>query len=88
MEWAKRGVREIRNSGVRSLSRHCPRSAKDDDRLARLESEAKLLASVNHSNIAQICDIEKSTGVHVLGMTDVSGLVKLTLAALAGVLSS
>ena len=65
---------EIRNSGVKlrsSAIKTLPEEFdKDADRIARFESEAKLLASLNHPNIAQICGLEKSTGVHVLVMTD------------------
>ena len=36
--------------------------AQDADRLARLEREAKTLASLNHTNIAQIYGLERSHG--------------------------
>ena len=40
--------------------------ASDAERIARFEREAKTLASLNHTNIAQIYGFEKSSGVHAL----------------------
>ena len=40
----------------------------DTERLARFEREAKVLASLNHPNIAQIYGIEESNGVRALVM--------------------
>ena len=45
----------------------------DADRLARLEREAQLLASLNHPNIAAIHSFEHSDGVHFLAMELVEG---------------
>src|ERR1700730_1663303 len=46
-----------------------PRSfAEDADRMARFNREAKVLASLNHPNIAQIYGVEASGGVHALVM--------------------
>ena len=42
--------------------------AADAERIARFEREAKTLASLNHTNIAQIYGFEKSSGVHALVM--------------------
>ena len=50
--------------------------AKDADRLARFEREAKLLASLNHPNIASIHGFEEDNGTHFL----VLELVEDTLA--------
>ena len=47
--------------------------AKDDQRLARFEREAKLLASLNHPNIASIYGLEESDGVKALVLELVEG---------------
>ena len=47
--------------------------AHDPDRLARLEREAKTLAALNHSNIAQIYGLETSGGTRALVMELVEG---------------
>src|SRR5258705_2388089 len=47
--------------------------AGDSDRLARFEREAKVLASLNHPNIAHIYGIEDSGGVSALVMELVEG---------------
>ncbi len=47
--------------------------AQDKERLARFEREARLLASLNHPNIATIHDLEESEGVHFLVMELVPG---------------
>ena len=40
----------------------------DPDRLARFEREAKVLASLNHPNIAQIHGLEEADGVRALAL--------------------
>ena len=45
----------------------------DDERLARFEREAKLLASLNHPNIASIHGFEDSDGVKALVLELVEG---------------
>ena len=40
----------------------------DPDRLARFQREAKVLASLNHPNIAHIHGLEESNGVRALVM--------------------
>jgi serine/threonine protein kinase len=47
--------------------------ARDDERLARFEREAKLLASLNHPNIASIYGLEESDGVKALVLELVEG---------------
>ena len=47
--------------------------AGDDERLARFEREAKLLASLNHPNIASIYGLEESDGVKALVLELVEG---------------
>ncbi len=47
--------------------------ASDVERLARFEREAKTLASLNHSNIAQVYGFEKSDGVRAIVMELVEG---------------
>jgi serine/threonine protein kinase len=50
-----------------------PEFASDPDRRARFEREARLLASLNHPNIATIHGIEDSSGVYALVMELVQG---------------
>src|SRR5215470_18977762 len=47
--------------------------ANDPDRLARFTREAQTLASLNHTNIAQIHGLEESAGVRALVMELVDG---------------
>lgn len=47
--------------------------ARDKERVARFEREAKLLASLNHSNIAQIHGFEESEGKKFLVLEFVDG---------------
>src|SRR5262245_4082183 len=47
--------------------------ASDPDRLARFEREARVLASLNHPNVAQIYGVEESNGVSALVMEFVDG---------------
>jgi serine/threonine protein kinase len=47
--------------------------AQDLERLARFEREAKILASLNHSNIAIIHGFEKTNDIHALVMERVEG---------------
>ena len=47
--------------------------AADEERLARFEREAKLLASLNHPNIASIYGLEESDGVKALVLELVEG---------------
>src|SRR2546425_5329558 len=47
--------------------------AADPDRLTRLDREARLLASLNHPNIATIHGVEDTAGVYALVMELVDG---------------
>ena len=47
--------------------------AEDDERVARFQREAKLLASLNHPNIAAIHGLEESDGTHFLVLEFVEG---------------
>jgi len=47
--------------------------AHDAERLSRFQREAKMLASLNHPNIATIHGLEQSNGTHYLVMELVSG---------------
>ena len=47
--------------------------AKDIDRVARFQREAKLLASLNHPNIAAIYGLEESDGTHFLVLELIEG---------------
>jgi len=48
--------------------------ARDVERMARFEREAKLLASVNHPNIASIYGLEESNGIRALVTELVEGV--------------
>ena len=47
--------------------------ASDADRVARFEREAKLLASLNHANIAALYGMDQADGKHFLVMELVEG---------------
>jgi serine/threonine protein kinase len=47
--------------------------AQDTDRVARFQREAKLLASLNHPNIAAIHGLEESDGIHFLVLELIEG---------------
>jgi serine/threonine protein kinase len=47
--------------------------ARDTDRVARFQREAKVLASLNHSNIAAIYGLEESGGTNFLVLELVEG---------------
>src|SRR5271163_1179476 len=51
--------------------------ARDPERLVRFEREAKVLASLNHPNIAQIHGLEESGGIRALVMELVPGPLPL-----------
>jgi eukaryotic-like serine/threonine-protein kinase len=68
--WRARDTQLGRDVAIKSLPREF---ALDTDRLARFEREARLLASLNHANIASIYGLEKSDGTTVLVMELVEG---------------
>ncbi len=47
--------------------------AENEERLARFEREARLLASLNHSNIATLFNLQESEGTHFLVLELVPG---------------
>ena len=63
-----------RRWGVKSPSRHyLPSSPRTKDRLARFEREAKLLASLNHPNIAAIYGLEEHEDTRFLVLELIEG---------------
>src|SRR5579859_3917648 len=73
------GMGEVYKARDTKLDRHVaikvlPEAlANDLERLARFEREAKVLASLNHPNIAQIYGIEESNSMRALVMELVPG---------------
>ena len=61
--WRARDTKLGREVAVKTLPEEF---AKDADRLARFEREAKLLASLNHPNIAAIYGLEEHEGTRFL----------------------
>ena len=59
-----------RDVAIKILS---PEFANDPDRLARFEREAKLLASLNHPNVAAVYGLHQEDGMHFLAMELVRG---------------
>ena len=59
--WRARDTKLGREVAIKTLPEEF---AKDADRLARFEREAKLLASLNHPNIAAIHGFEEDNGTH------------------------
>ena len=72
--WARSIARATPDSGATSPSKSCHTPLlPDPDRLARFEREARLLASLNHPNVATIHGVEESDGVRALVMEFVEG---------------
>jgi serine/threonine protein kinase len=75
----KGGMGEVYLAKDRKLSRDVAikvlpeEFAKDTDRIARFQREAKLLASLNHTNIAAIYGLEESGGTNFLVLELVEG---------------
>ena len=75
----KGGMGEVWRAGDTKLGREVAiktlpeEFAQDADRLARFEREAKLLASLNHPNIAAIHGFEEDNGTHFLVLELVEG---------------
>ena len=63
--WRPRDAKLGREVAIKTLPEEI---AKDADRLAQFEHKAKLLASINHSNIAAIQGFEKDNGMHFLSL--------------------
>ena len=68
--WRARDTKLGREVAIKTLPEEF---AKDADRLARFEREAKLLASLNHPNIAAIYGLEEHAGVRFLVLELVEG---------------
>ena len=58
-----------------------PLFASDPERMARFEREARVLAALNHPNMAQIHGVEENTGVFALVMELVDGPTLASLIA-------
>ena len=68
--WRARDTKLGREVAIKTLPEEF---AKDADRLARFEREAKLLASLNHPNIAATHGFEEDNGTHFLVLELVEG---------------
>jgi len=68
--WKARDVKLGREVALKTLP---PEFAADGDRVARLEREARLLAALNHPNIASIHAIEEHAGARFLVLELVDG---------------
>ena len=68
--WRARDTKLGREVAIKTLPEEF---ATDRDRVSRFEREARLLASLNHSNIASIHDFEEEGGTHFLVLELVEG---------------
>ncbi len=68
--WLARDSKPGREVAIKTLPEEF---AKDDERLARFEREAKLLASLNHPDIAAIYGLEEDNGTRFLDLELVEG---------------
>src|SRR5215831_7544793 len=65
-----RDTKLLREVALKVLPEHF---ADDPDRLSRLQREAQLLASLNHTNIAHVYGLEQTAGVACIVMEFVAG---------------
>ena len=73
-EWARSTVRATQSSIARSRSKSCPSRSRTIRNASRaFEREAKMLAALNHPNIATIHGFEDAQGIKVLVMELVEG---------------
>ena len=68
--WRARDTKLGREVAIKTLPNEF---AQDGDRLARFEREAKLLASLNHPNIASIHGFDEDNGTYFLVLELVEG---------------
>ena len=68
--WRARDSKLGREVAIKTLPEEF---AEDKERLARFEREAKLLASLNHPNIATIHGLEEDNGTRILVLELVEG---------------
>ena len=72
--WARSTARAIPSCIARSRSRFCQGSfSSDQDGLARLEREARILATFNHPNIATVYGLEERPGLTAIVMELIEG---------------
>ena len=68
--WRARDSKLGREVAIKTLP---PEFARDEERLARFEREARMLASLNHPNVASIYGIEEANGTRFLVLELVEG---------------
>jgi serine/threonine protein kinase len=79
-----------RSSGIGSFERHVvlkmilPEKAHDDTAVKMFLDEARLAASLNHQNVAQVFEVGEDGGIHYLAMEYVHGQDLRALLAKAG----
>ena len=79
-----------RSTGIGSFERHVvlkvilPERANDETSVQMFLDEARLAASLNHQNVAQVFEVGQDTGIHFLAMEYVHGQDLRALLAKAG----
>jgi eukaryotic-like serine/threonine-protein kinase len=79
-----------RSTGIGSFERHVvlkmilPERAQDETSVQMFLDEARLAASLNHQNVAQVFEVGKEAGIHFLAMEYVHGQDLRALLAKAG----